>query len=164
MLIVSCVLIYDDAIRACAVSTVTADRTGKIVLLTYSLTASHCSTEVHLSDIPFPRSLDSLLVLRQSCSARLKSLVGCGCKKTHRFRVLIKAFLVKKKGTKTAVLSRVAKLRSVVPLLHGWTITTLWSHTSKVEEWNRPIKLMSCWWWHLSCNMFSYHRYYTSQI
>ncbi len=42
--IVSCALIYDDAIRACAVSTVMADRTGKIVLLTYSLTASHCST------------------------------------------------------------------------------------------------------------------------
>ncbi len=61
------------------------------------------------------------LVLRQSCSARLKSLVGCGCKKIHRFHVLIKAFLVKKKGTKTAVLSRVAKLRSVVALLHGWT-------------------------------------------
>ncbi len=31
------------------------------------------------------------------------------------------AFLVKKNGTKTAVLSRVAKLRSVVALLHGWT-------------------------------------------
>ncbi len=45
MLIVSFVLIYDDAIRACAVSTATADRTGKFVLLTYSLTASHCSTE-----------------------------------------------------------------------------------------------------------------------
>ncbi len=38
--------------------------------------------------------------------------------KIHWFRVLIKAFLVKKKGTKTAVLSRVAKFRSVVPLLH----------------------------------------------
>ncbi len=48
------------------------------------------------------RSFDSSLALRQSCSARLKSLVGCGCKKIHRFRVLIKAFLVKKKGTKTA--------------------------------------------------------------
>ncbi len=42
-------------------------------------------------------------------------------KKTHRFRVLIKAFLVKKKGTETVVLSRVAKLRSAVALLHGWT-------------------------------------------
>ncbi len=100
-------------------STLTADRTGKFVLLTYSLTASHCSTEAHLAGVPFPRSFDSRLVLRQSCSARLKSLVGCGCKKTHLFRVLIKAFLVKKKGTKTAVLSRVAKLRSAVPLLHG---------------------------------------------
>ncbi len=82
-------------------STVTVDRTGKIVLLTYSLTASCCSTEAHLTDVPFPCSFDSRLVLRQSCSVRLKSLVGCGCK-THRFRVLIKAFLVKKKGTKTA--------------------------------------------------------------
>ncbi len=41
-------------------STVTADRTGKIVLLTYSLTASRCSTEVHLAGVPFPRSFDSL--------------------------------------------------------------------------------------------------------
>ncbi len=115
---VSCPHIYDDAIRACAVSTVTADRTGKIVLLTYSLTASRCSTEAH-HGVPFPRSFDSRLVLRQSCSAHLKSLVGCGCKKTHRFLLLIKTFLVKKKGTETAVLSRVAKLRSVVALLHG---------------------------------------------
>ncbi len=68
---VSCALIYDDAIRACAVSTVTADRTGKIVLLTYSITASHYSTEAHLAGVPFPRSFDSRLVLRQSCSARL---------------------------------------------------------------------------------------------
>ncbi len=81
MLIVSCALIYDDAIRACAVSTVMADRTGKFVLLTYSLTASHCSTKAHLAGVHFPRSFDSCLVLRQSCSARLKSLVGCGCKK-----------------------------------------------------------------------------------
>ncbi len=87
---VSCALIYDDAIRACVVSTVTADRTGKIVLLTYSRTASHCSTEAHLAGVPFPRSCDSRLVLRQSYTARLKSLVGCGCKKIHRFRVLIK--------------------------------------------------------------------------
>ncbi len=79
-------------------STVTADRTGKIVLLTYSLTASHCSAEAHLADAPFPRSFDSRLALRQSCSTRL---VSFGCKKTHRFRILIKAFLVKKKGTKT---------------------------------------------------------------
>ncbi len=100
-------------------STVTADRTGKIVLLTYSLTASHCSTEAHLADVPFTRSFELRLVLRQSYTARLKSLVGCGGKKIHRFRVLIKAFLVKKKGTETAVLSRVAKLRSAVALLHG---------------------------------------------
>ncbi len=63
--------IYDDAIRACAVSTVTVDRTGKIALLTYSLTASHCSTEAHLAGVPFPRSFDSRLALRQSCSAHL---------------------------------------------------------------------------------------------
>ncbi len=75
----------------------------KVCLLTYSLTASRSSTEAHLAGVPFPRSFDSRLALRQSCSACLKSLVGCGCKKTHRFRVLIKAFLVKKKGTKTAV-------------------------------------------------------------
>ncbi len=74
MLIFSCVLIYDDVIRTCAVSTVTADRTGKIVLLTYSLTASHCSAEAHLADVSFPSSFDSRLVLKQSCSARLKSL------------------------------------------------------------------------------------------
>ncbi len=121
MLIVSSALIYDDAIKACAVSTVSADRTGKLVLLTYSLTASRCSTEAHLAGVPFPRSFDSRLALRQSCSARLKSLVWFGCKQIHRFRILIKAFLVKKKETKTAVLSRVAKLRSVVALLHGWT-------------------------------------------
>ncbi len=77
-------------------NTVMAGRTGKIVLLTYSLTASHCSTEARLADVSFPRSFDSRLAPRLSCSARLKSLVGCGCKKTHRFRVLIKAFLVKK--------------------------------------------------------------------
>ncbi len=93
----------------CTVSTVTADRSGKFVLLTYSLTASHCSTEAHLVGVPLPRSFDSCLVLRQNCSERLKSLAWCGCKKIHRFCVLIKAFLVKKKGTKTAVLSRVAK-------------------------------------------------------
>ncbi len=74
MLIVSCVFISDDAIRACAVSTVTADSTGKFVLLTYSRTASHCSTEAHLAGVPSPRSFDSRLVLRQSCSVRLKSL------------------------------------------------------------------------------------------
>ncbi len=95
-------------------STVTADRKD---CFTDSLTASHCSTEAHLAGVP--ASFVSRLALRQSYSAHLKSLVGCGCKKTHRFRILIKAFLVKKKGTKTAVLSRVAKLRSVVALLHG---------------------------------------------
>ncbi len=66
MLIVSCAFIYDDAIRACAVSTVTADRTGKFVLLTYSLTASHCSTEANWAGVPFPRSFDLLLELKQS--------------------------------------------------------------------------------------------------
>ncbi len=72
---VSCALIYDDAIRVCAMNTVTADRTGKIILLTYSLTASHCSTEAHLAGVPFPHSFDSCLALRQSCSVGLKSLV-----------------------------------------------------------------------------------------
>ncbi len=52
-----------------------ADGTGKFVLLTYSLIASHCSTEAHLAGVPFPRSFDSRLALRQTCSARLKSLV-----------------------------------------------------------------------------------------
>ncbi len=124
---VSCALIYDGANIACAVSTVMADRTGKIVLLTYSLTASHCASEAHLAGVSFPRSFDSHLALRQSCSARLKSLpFDLDAKKIHRFRVLIKAFLVKKKGTTTAVLSRVAKLRSVVAT--AWmnqVITTL---------------------------------------
>ncbi len=51
-----------------------ADRTGKIVLLTYSLTVSHCSTETHLVGVPFQRSFDSRLVLRLSCSVHLKSI------------------------------------------------------------------------------------------
>ncbi len=56
-------------------STVTADRTGKIVLLTYSRTASRCSTEDYLADVSFPRSFDSRLALRLSCTARLKNLL-----------------------------------------------------------------------------------------
>ncbi len=63
MPIVSCALIYDTAIR---VSAVTADRTGKFALLTYSLTAYHCSTEARLTGVQFPPSFDSRLVLRQS--------------------------------------------------------------------------------------------------
>ncbi len=51
-----------------------ADRTGKFVLLTCSLTASHCSTEAHLAGVTFPCSFDSRLALRQSCSAHLKSI------------------------------------------------------------------------------------------
>ncbi len=90
MLIVSCALIYDDAIRACAESTVTADRTGKIFLLTYSLTASHCSTEAHLAGVPFPRSFDS----------RLKSFVGCGCKKNTPVPRLNKGISCQEKGDK----------------------------------------------------------------
>ncbi len=66
-------IIYDDAIRACAVSTVTADRTGKLVLLTRSLTASHCSAEAHLSGVPFLHSVDSCLSLKQSRSTCLKT-------------------------------------------------------------------------------------------
>ncbi len=62
-------------------STVTADRTGKIVLLTYSLTASHCSTEARLAGVPFPRSFDSRLALRQSCTAHLKRFVDVDAKK-----------------------------------------------------------------------------------
>ncbi len=83
-----------------------AERTGKFVLLTYSLTASHCSTEAHLAGVPFPHSFDSRLALRQSCSAHLKNIqFDLDAKKIHRFRVLIKAFLVKeRKG-----LVRVAK-------------------------------------------------------
>ncbi len=64
MLIVSCAFIYDDAMRACAVSTVMADWTGMFVLLTYSLKASHCSTEAHLTGVPFLYSFDSLLALK----------------------------------------------------------------------------------------------------
>ncbi len=83
-----------------------SDRTVKIVLLTYSLTASHCSTEAHLPGVPFPCLFDSRLMWMQIA------------KKIHRFHILIKPFLVKKKGSKTAVLSSVAKgvakLRSVV--------------------------------------------------
>ncbi len=97
MLIVSCPLIYDDAMRAC---TVTADRTGKIVLLTYSLTASRCSTETHLAGVSFPRSFDSRLARRQSCNARLKSLVGCGCKKNTPVPRLNKGISCQEKGNK----------------------------------------------------------------
>ncbi len=50
----------------------------EICILTYSLTASHCSTEAHLAGVPFPRSFDSCLVLRQRWSTRLKSLVWYG--------------------------------------------------------------------------------------
>ncbi len=46
-------------------STVTADRTGKFILLTYSLTASYCSTEAYLAGVPFLHSFDSPLVLKQ---------------------------------------------------------------------------------------------------
>ncbi len=81
-------------------STVTADRTGKIVLLTYSLTASLCSTEAHLTGVPFPCSFDSRLVLRQSCIVRLKSLVGCGCKKNTPVPRLSKGFSCQEKGDK----------------------------------------------------------------
>ncbi len=110
MLIVSCTLIYDDAIRACAVSTVTAD-TGQESLFYWYIAQQHLIV------------LLKLIWLVPGAEAKLKcasekSLVWCGCKKIHRFHVLINAFLVKKKGTKSAVLSRVtkgvAKLRSVV--------------------------------------------------
>ncbi len=69
MPIVSCVPIYDTAIR---VSAVTADRTGKFALQTYSLTAYHCSTEARLTGVQFPPSFDSRLVLRQSRSTHLE--------------------------------------------------------------------------------------------
>ncbi len=69
MPIVSCALIYDTAIR---VSAMTADRTGKFALLTYSLTAYHCSTEARLAGVQFPPSFDSRLALRQSRSTRLE--------------------------------------------------------------------------------------------
>ncbi len=114
-------LTYDDAIRGCAVSTVTADRTGKFVLLTYSLTASHCSAEAHLAGVPSPHSFDSRLVLRQSCSACLKSLPLIWMQKNTPVTRLNKGFSCQEKGDKNCktVLSRVAKLRSVVALLHG---------------------------------------------
>ncbi len=70
------------------------------------ITASRCSTETHLADVPFPRSFNSRL------DAEVKLAV-------HVWKVSLD--VVKKKGTKIAVLSRVAKLRSVVALLHGWT-------------------------------------------
>ncbi len=75
MLIASCAVIYETVIRMCAVSAVTADRTGKFALLTCSLTAYHCSTEDRLAGVHFPPSFDSCLVLRQSGSTRLESLV-----------------------------------------------------------------------------------------
>ncbi len=75
-------------------STVTADRTGKFVLLIYSLTASHqtavhcCSTEAHLVPVPFHALL--------TCASE-KSPVLRGHKDIRRCRVLINVFLVKKK-------------------------------------------------------------------
>ncbi len=81
-------------------STVTADRTGKFVLLTYSLTASHCSTEAHLTGVPFPRTFDSPLALRQSCGVRLKSLLlDLDAKNTPVLR-LNKGFSCQEKGDK----------------------------------------------------------------
>ncbi len=122
ILIVSCALIYDDAIRACAVSTVTADGTGKLVLLTYSLTASHCSTEAHLAGVPFPRSFDSRLVLRLHCSARLKSLIGCGCKKNTPVPRLNKGISCQEKGDKNCSFEQGGHGHPLaLPLLHGWS-------------------------------------------
>ncbi len=92
-----------------------------------------CFTDIQPNSISlFYRSsfvwctFSALIWLAPGAEAKLqctseKSPVWFGCKKIHRFHVSIKAFLVKKKGTQTAVLSRVAKLRSVVALLHGWT-------------------------------------------
>ncbi len=120
MLIVSCALIYDDANRACAVSTVTADRTGKIVLLTYSLPNS--ISLFYRSSFGWC-TFSALIWLAPGAEAKLQ----CTSEKSRLIWMQkntpvprLKAFLVKKKGTKTAVLSRVAKLRSVVALLHGW--------------------------------------------
>ncbi len=49
----------------------TADRTGKIVLLTYSLTASHCSTEAHLAGVPI-----SALILMLFFVKKIKVFYG----------------------------------------------------------------------------------------
>ncbi len=118
MFILSCALIYDDVIRACTMSTVTADRTGKIVLLTYSLTASHCSTEAHLVGVPLPCSFDSCLVLRQSCSERLKSLAWCGCKKNTAVLRLNKGISCQEKGDKNCSFERCSQM--------GWPSLDQW--------------------------------------
>ncbi len=73
--------------------------TGKFVLLTYSLTSYHCSSEAHLAGVPFPCSFDSRLSMRQNCSACLKSLVVCGCKNTPVPR-LNKGISCQEKGVK----------------------------------------------------------------
>ncbi len=99
-------------------STVTVDRTGKL-LLTYSLTASHCSTEAHLAGVSFPRSFDSRLALRQSLKCASEKSRWMWMQKNTPVPHLNKGISRQEKGTKTAVLSRVAKLRSVVVLLHG---------------------------------------------
>ncbi len=83
-----------------------SDSTGKIVLLTYSLTASHCSTEAHLAGVSFPCSFDLCLALRQSCSARLVLRLN-------------KVIFCQEKGDKNSCFEQVIKLRSVVALLHG---------------------------------------------
>ncbi len=109
------------------VSTVMADRTGKFVLLTYSLTASHCSTEAHLAGASFPRSFDSRLAVRQSCSARLKSLVGCGCKKNTPVPRLNKRHFLSRK--------REQKLQ----FWAGWPSLDQWRHCCMDEPSDHNI-------------------------
>ncbi len=102
----------------------TAVRPGKFVLLTYSLTTSHqtavhcCSTEAHLAHVPFHACL-TCAVAKLKCGSE-RSPVGCGHKEIRRFHVLMHFLSRKKKGTKTAVMSGVAKLRSATYGKWAW--------------------------------------------
>ncbi len=122
-----------------------ADRTGKFVLLIYSLKASHQT--VRSSLLFYWSSFDLRLALRRSWSARLKSLPFYVVKDIRRFRVLINVFLVKKKRDKT-VLSGVAKLRSVVgsapvsealsgcpQIVRQQGLLTLWAAPARILEY-----------------------------
>ncbi len=64
------------------------------------LTASHCSTEAHLADVPFPRSFDSRLVLRQSCSGASVKSRWMWMQKNTPVPRLNKGFSCQEKGDK----------------------------------------------------------------
>ncbi len=113
MLIVSCELIYDDVIRACAVSTVTADRTGKLqpnsISLFYRSSFGWCTFSALTWLAPGDEA-------KLQCTSEKSRLMWM--QKNTPVPRLNKGISCQEKGDKTAVLNRVtkgvAKLRSVV--------------------------------------------------